>query len=63
MIMNRAVLAIIILFGYAFAESDAAESSTSIQAKATVEIQYDGLVGSSIILMTSDPASYTTSIS
>jgi len=42
MIMNRAVLMIIFLFGYAFTESSIAESSTLIQAEATVEIQYDG---------------------
>jgi len=62
MIMNRAVLVIIFLFGYAFAESGVAESSTLIQAEATVEIQYDGQVGSGVILMTSDTACCTTSV-
>jgi hypothetical protein len=61
MIMNRAVPVIILLFNYAFAQPGTAESRTLIQAEATVEIQYDGHVGSGVILMTSDPACCTTS--
>ncbi|PMD55349.1 uncharacterized protein K444DRAFT_634182 [Hyaloscypha bicolor E] len=57
--MNRIVLVITILFGYGFAQSGRAESSTFEQAEATVEIQYGGQVGSGIILLTSDPASGT----
>jgi hypothetical protein len=59
MIMNRAVPVIILLFNYAFAQPGTAESRTLIQAEATVEIQYDGHVGSGVILMTSDPACCT----
>jgi hypothetical protein len=61
MVINRAILAIIFLFCYGFAQSDTAGSRNSLQAEATVEIQYDGEVGSGIILMTSYPASCTTS--
>lgn len=56
MAINRALL-LVILFGYGFAQSDTAESCTRLQAEATVEIQYDGQVGSGIILMTSNPTS------
>ncbi|KAH8797501.1 hypothetical protein F5882DRAFT_374975 [Hyaloscypha sp. PMI_1271] len=59
--MNRAVPVIILLFNYAFAQPGTAESRTLIQEEATVEIQYDGHVGSGVILMTSDPACCTTS--
>ena len=61
MVIDRAILAIIFLFGYGFAQPGAAESSNSLRAEATVEIHYDGKVGSGIILMTSYPASCTTS--
>ncbi|KAG4414682.1 hypothetical protein IFR04_012164 [Cadophora malorum] len=50
-------LFLVILFGYGFAHTDTAESCTGMQAEATVEIQYDGHVGSGIILMTSNPTS------
>lgn len=56
MAINRALL-LVILFGYGFAQSDTAESCTRLQAEGTVEIQYDGQVGSGIILMTSNPTS------
>jgi hypothetical protein len=62
MVVIRAILVVIFLFGSGFAQSDTADSSNSLQAEATVEIQYDGEVGSGIILMTSYPASCTTSI-
>jgi hypothetical protein len=61
MVVNRALLTIIFLFGYGIARPGTSESSNSLQAEATVEIQYDGEVGSGIILMTSYPASCTTS--
>lgn len=61
MVVNRALLTIIFLFSYGFAQSGPAESSSSLQAVATVQIQYDGEVGSGIILMTGSPASCTTS--
>ena len=60
--MNRIVLVINFLFGYAFAESSVTKSSTLIPAEATVEIQYNSQVGSGIILITSDLASCTTSV-
>ena len=53
MVTNRVILALIFLFGYGFAQSTTAQNSGSLQAEATVEIQYDGEVGSGIILMTS----------
>ncbi|CZR52129.1 uncharacterized protein PAC_02006 [Phialocephala subalpina] len=56
MAINCALL-LVILFGYGFVQSDTAESCTRLQAEATVEIQYDGQVGSGIILMTSNPTS------
>ena len=62
MIIIHAILLIIFLFGSGFAQSDTAESSNSLQAEATVEIQYDGEVGSGIIPITSYPASCTTSV-
>ena len=60
MVIIHAILVIILFFGSGFAQS--AESSNSLQAEATVEIQYDGEVGSGIILMTSYPVSCTTSV-
>jgi hypothetical protein len=62
MIIIHAILVIIFLFGSGFAQSDTAKSSKSLQAEVTVEIQYDGEVGSGIILMTGNPVSCTTSI-
>jgi hypothetical protein len=62
MIINRAVLIIIFLFNYAFAEFNIIESSTLIQAEVTVEIQYDSQVNSSVILIISDTAYYITSV-
>jgi hypothetical protein len=62
MILIHAILLIIFLFGSSFAQSDTSESSNSLQAEATVEIQYDGEVGSGIILMTSYLVSCTTSV-
>jgi PBP1b-binding outer membrane lipoprotein LpoB len=62
MVIIHAILVIIFLFGSCFAQSDTAKSSNSLQAEATVEIQYDGEVGFDIILMTSYPASCSTSI-
>jgi hypothetical protein len=62
MVIIHAILVIILLFGSCFAQSDTAWSSNSLQAEATVEIQYDGEVGYGIILMTSYPASCTTSV-
>lgn len=59
MVTNRAILAFIFLFGHGFAQIDAAQSSNSLQAEATVEIQYDGEVGSGIILMTTSPSCIT----
>lgn len=56
MARSRALL-LFVLFGYGFAQSDTAESCTRLQAEATVEIQYDGQVGSGIILMTNNPTS------
>ena len=61
MIVNRATLATIFLLGYSIAEPGTSDSSISMQAEATVEIQYDGEVGSGIILMTSCPAACTVS--
>jgi len=58
MAINRALLWVI-LFGYGFAQSDTAESCTRLQAEATVEIQYDGQVGSGVIQMTRHPESCT----
>ena len=55
MAINRALL-LVILFNYGFAQSDT-ESCTRLQAEAIVEIQYDGQVGSGIILMTGNPTS------
>ncbi len=62
MVIIRSILPIIFLFGSGFAQTDTAESSNSLQAEATVEIQYNGEVGSGIILMTSYPASGTTCV-
>ncbi|PVH67412.1 hypothetical protein DL98DRAFT_600521 [Cadophora sp. DSE1049] len=62
MAINRALL-LLILFGYGFAQPNTAESCTGLQAEATVEIQYDGQVGSGIILMTSNPTSCASLVS
>ena len=62
MVILYAILVIIFLFGSGFAQSDTAKSSNSLQAEATMEIQYDGEIGSGIILMTSYPTSCTTSV-
>jgi hypothetical protein len=62
MVIIHTILVIIFLFGSGFAQSDTAESSKSLQAEATVQIQYDGEVGSGIILMTSYPVSCTSSV-
>jgi hypothetical protein len=60
MVIIHAILVIILFLGSSLAQS--AQSSNSLQAEATVEIQYDGEVGSGIILMTSYPVSCTTSV-
>ncbi|KAH6704332.1 hypothetical protein BKA61DRAFT_680587 [Leptodontidium sp. MPI-SDFR-AT-0119] len=57
MVINQALVVVVFLFGYGFARTDTAESCTSLQSEATVEIQYDGQVGSGIILMTTNPTS------
>jgi hypothetical protein len=59
---NCVLLAIIILLGYSFARSITAESSNLLQAEAIVEIQYDGKVSSSIILITNYLVSSTISV-
>jgi hypothetical protein len=56
MLRNRA-LATIFSFIYCFAQAEAAESSSPLQAEATVEIQFDGESGTGLILMTGYPAS------
>jgi hypothetical protein len=58
----RTVLTIIFLFSYTFIQPGIAESSTLTQAEATVEIQYDGQVGSGVIAITSDPSCCTNSV-
>jgi hypothetical protein len=63
MVINRALVVTIFLFGYGFAQSDTTENRTRLQAEATVEIQYDGQVGSGIILITSHPTSCTNLVS
>jgi hypothetical protein len=60
MLLNRATLAVIFLSTHCFAQSLTAESSTSLSVEATIEIQYDGEVGSGIIPMTSYPVTCTT---
>ncbi len=62
MVITHAILVIIFLFSSGFAQFDTAESSKSLQAEATVEFQYDGEVGSGIILMTNYPVSCTASV-
>lgn len=59
MAIKRA-LPLIILIAYGFAQSNTSKSYIGLQAEATVEIQYDGQIGSGIILMTGNPASVET---
>jgi len=59
MVVTRAPLMSVFLLGYALAHSGASNNCAGLLADATVEIQYDGQVGSGVIQMTRHPESCT----